>query len=62
MPDYHTLCLDRIVRFISTSMISSARRIVGTTQSGGMLRIRALRATVKRLTPCACKLWVWYIM
>jgi len=46
MPDYHTLCLDRIVRFISTSVIPSARRIVGTTQSGEMLRIRALRATV----------------
>jgi len=46
MPDYHMLCLDRIVRFISTSVIPSARRIVGTTQSGGMLRIRALRATV----------------
>ena len=30
MPDYHRLCLDRIVRFVATSVVPSARSIVGT--------------------------------
>jgi len=48
MPDYHALCLDRIVRFISTSVIPSARRIVGTAQPQGALERNAVSAVAKR--------------